>query len=441
VIDIIPPDIYYTSEELPTTGDEFIIEAYAEDNYQVMDFYLEYWMDFDYHVNITFKGSHRITAPSNGENLYCIFTALDEAGNLRSIRITLDIIDNDAPIIDDKVPKPTTGDEFSFDFTVSDNVAIILTTLEYWFDNEEPVKIDSIESNKKHTTTAPTYSKILHYTIITKDIGGNYAIVSEIVNVIDNDPPSITDHSFQSGSNVEFKADVNDNIELDKVLVNYWYEDGIINAIELQLLNGYYFGQISLPDNIEKLYYVIVANDTSDNWGNSDEVDLDFAIQEQFSPSAESNMESSWIIIFIIIIIVIIGLIGVVYPFFKRSKRRAETQEEPSQVQAGQYKLVNDKTLPIIPTVKAQPEPSLIPTTKPTIQPATISQVVKAPQISTPATNTPQLPPHTPPETHVTTPIELKPTIQPPIQNNQVVNNPVPTIAQSIDNNNQGGVA
>jgi parallel beta-helix repeat protein len=325
IIDVIPPEIYYLSSEAPTTGDEFVVMAKAQDNIKVVTFYLEYWFDSGYHFQVLFNESLRITTPPDGRNFNYIFTAIDSSDNLKILENVIKVIDNDQPIINDKVPSATTGDEVTFNFKIIENIGVINTYIEYRFDDGEPERFDFGESSRiyLHSIIAPNNSKELKYTIFAEDRFENIAEITRDIEVIDNDAPLIFDYSKKSGPSYGFSAKVTDNIEVSSVIVNYWYEDGIIKIKNLELKNGNYEGEISLPTNTDNVHYVITANDTSDNWGTSNDKEIQISSQRG-SPLNKFGSAASWIVLLIIVLIII----GLCVVFYSSSKRKATNQDQ-----------------------------------------------------------------------------------------------------------------
>ncbi len=327
VIDVIPPEILYLSNEAPTTDDEFEVKAIAQDNIKVEVVYLEYWFDLDEHLNVSFNDTLSINAPFYAKKLNIIFTAFDSSFNVRVLKLKIDVLDNDPPEIEEQVPKPTTGDYFEFNIKINENIKIKFINLEYQFDDNEPVIINFTNAIRIFSVVAPNNSKLLTYSILALDASGNSKLIERNISVIDNDSPWIIDRSYQTGATFLFHAKVDDNIEVSDVVVSYWYENGVINTVELQYMDDIYQGKISIPDNENKMYYVILANDTSENIRITDEKEKGMSIQEQIEPLAIFEEDSYLIILLIIILIIIIGLLLVLYPYSK--KKGAENDLQP----------------------------------------------------------------------------------------------------------------
>ncbi|WP_455392586.1 right-handed parallel beta-helix repeat-containing protein [[Eubacterium] cellulosolvens] len=329
VIDIIPPEISYLSKEVPTTGDKFVLLADAHDNILVETFNLEYWFDSGYHFKLLFNDSLEIITPDDAIEFNYIFTATDTSGNLKVMKNSLDVIDNDQPVINDIIPTATTGDEVTICFKIFDNIEIRKTYLEYSFDGEENRRINLVSRGRVNSVGifAPNNSKELTYTIFSIDDSENIANVTRNIEVSDNDAPVVFDSSNQSGSNFKFSARVVDNLEISSVKVNYWFDDGIIKIEDLQLNNGLYTGQISLPEDEDSIYYVISANDTANNWGFTNEYEKGLSVQKQISLFTNFENGNSWYILLIIVLIII----GIVVIFYSSSKRKSTKWEQDSQ--------------------------------------------------------------------------------------------------------------
>ena len=326
VIDVIPPEIFDQTEDTPTTGDDFKIKAYAEDNIMVEHFHLEYWFDNNNHKNITFIKNLTLSVPIDAKRFIYIFTAVDLSGNIQVLKTHLYVIDNDPPIIADILPEPTTGDFFELSANIIDNIKVSKSYLEYWFDEE---KHNIIDFNGSHLMVAPYNSKKLHYIIQAIDISENLAFIRRDIDIIDNDPPTIIDQSSKSKSDSIYKiiADVKDNIKVSEVRVGYRFENGETKNISLINEEGLYKGTISIPLNIEKIYYTIFAVDISDNKNETKEKEIIFPKYEQSSTSTTLKERIYWFELILIIIIIIVGLVTYIY-MNKKSQQKSQQQNK-----------------------------------------------------------------------------------------------------------------
>jgi parallel beta-helix repeat protein len=331
VKDIIPPDIFDLTEKTPKTGDTFEIKAFAKDNIKLELLYLEYWFDDGQHVlnnlEMNFEdGSYElpVEVPLDAKTLDYIITAEDASNNIAQDNNSLPVMDIIPPTITDLTQgKPTTGEQFFIKGYAEDNIGIESLYLEYWFDLDDHLNVSFTES---HLVNVPGNAKELHYIFFVMDINENSANLMKELNVIDNDKPVITDYSLKYQEGFKFSAKVEDNIKVDEVYVNYWDENGNNITKPLQLKNGLYELMISIPNSTEKLYYNILAVDTSDNFKFSDEKTIEFEIPmhelEQSEPesspqSKRSNRSAYWVIYLIIILIILIIAAVVVYSYYR----------------------------------------------------------------------------------------------------------------------------
>ena len=74
-----------------------------------------------------------IIIPSNATKIHYIISAADNSNNWKTVsNNSFEIIDNDAPIIiDHSLKKLTTGENYTFNFTINDNINISKVNLEY----------------------------------------------------------------------------------------------------------------------------------------------------------------------------------------------------------------------------------------------------------------------------------------------------------------------
>ena len=84
------------------------------------------------------------------------------------------------------------GDEFIFDFQITDNVELADATLEYWFDSEMHENI-TLPENHKFKITIPIDVYKLQAIVTALDTTNNLKQLRIVKWVIDNDPPKIDD--------------------------------------------------------------------------------------------------------------------------------------------------------------------------------------------------------------------------------------------------------
>jgi hypothetical protein len=194
------------------------------------------------------------------------------------LKAFMDFYDDDPPFFgSDSTPKyGSTGDQFTFMISVSDNIGVSFVCVEYWFGNgwhrsremAGPVIFTSTITIPSHSTSP------LHYIIYAKDIVG---ILNEtqLKNVIikDNDKPLLkndsTQNSGKTGGTFVFKLEVYDNIAIGEVWIEYWFGNGVHENITLSGMYPFNYSIIIPTDNIDDLNYIFHFNDTSGNWNQT----------------------------------------------------------------------------------------------------------------------------------------------------------------------------
>ncbi len=291
-----------TSDAVATTGDEFRFEVEVADNIEIADVRVEYWFGSEPHNNVSMEGDGSylltiVTTMSSLEPLHYIFHSIDTAGNWNhTSQVNLDLIDNDLPVFltDYSDESATTGDEFTFDIDIIDNIEISGAYVEYWFsDGDHQNESMEIENTNTLTITIPSDSlDELHYIFRTVDSSGNWNHTDEKeIEVTDNDGPVLIsgetpDEAF-TGDDFLIKVTAEDNIFVEMVEVVWRFgTEGGENSTELELDSGYYEYPISIPiDSIDPLIYKLLITDTSGNTYESDETTI--TVTDTISPTVD----------------------------------------------------------------------------------------------------------------------------------------------------------
>jgi parallel beta-helix repeat protein len=266
VIDIIPPTIIDQTKGTPTTGDEFEIKASITDNIAVSTVQLEYWYDGYDPKTAEFSSSHTITIPADGKRLYYQLQTVDKADKESTLDNDLLIVDNDEPFILDNTAQPTTGDEFEFKITISDNINILSSYIEYWFDDGEHTNV-TYQGNIEHSTFVPSNVIVLYYSLFAEDGNENTMRLNKELPVVDNDEPVIIDSSSEiatTGDRFNITTYIKDNTFLLEINLEYRFFEQLLTS-GLEFFNGSYIMNITVPHNASELYYSITAMDSSGN--------------------------------------------------------------------------------------------------------------------------------------------------------------------------------
>ena len=225
-------------------------------------------------INITSLSSSGIS----GLNLYEVGVTNETAYVPLSVNNGSVQVDASAPLIVDNSPSSgDTGDLFTFNATVTDNVDSPdeLTVMVDWshgsFGNNESMV--NVGGNYFETTIVLDSNSIsdMTYTIFAQDTLGNSITTSQTyVSVSDNDNPSIdadnSDSSGTTGDAFDFNVTVSDNIGVDSANVS-WSHGGLGGNLALNDDgDGTFSGSIILDDSLDNVVYQVQVNDTSSNF-------------------------------------------------------------------------------------------------------------------------------------------------------------------------------
>jgi len=281
--EFIPPSFGVDSTPtMGTTGDPFTFNINIRDNVEVNDTYVEYWFGtgtpISSNLDVSFgKYTHSITIPSDStEGLHYVFHANDLDGNWnQTIEKSVIISDNDAPVFgeDSSDTSGSTGDQFDFIVTFSDNLGVAKVNVEYWFGTGS-YDISEMTGSGTYSSTIDIpigSTESLHYLFNAYDGADNIAKTDQIdIEIIDNDLPTLVEDTSDAygttGDDFEFILDINDNIGIDEAWVEYWFGDG--DHINSSMNgDGPFDLSISIPiDSLSDLNYIFHFNDTSGNW-------------------------------------------------------------------------------------------------------------------------------------------------------------------------------
>ena len=287
----------------PTTGETATVYVNVTDNVQVdnttvMIHYRDQ-SDVSYttasmtHVSAD-QYSYTNTIGSYWTRIYFYFTADDTAGNSGQTSLMfVDVSDNDDPtfVSDDSDPVAYTGDPFTFNITMNDNVGIDYAYVEYWFGtgshNIRSLTIHGSglgdDQNGMATITIPYYSTdSLNYFYNFRDANGNWwasgPSANVTVSVLDNKAPDILDVQWwdaYTGDAFYFSIELYDNIDgygLKEAYVLWSYAGDWSNAVNLTLsynnVNDMWESSsfnVNL-NSLDPITYYVMASDQGGNW-------------------------------------------------------------------------------------------------------------------------------------------------------------------------------
>ena len=164
----------------------------------------------------------------------------------------------------------TTGDEFHFNISASDNYDVDSVSVE-WDHGESGENLPLTMSGVYWTGSITLEHSIesLHYVVHITDVFSN-EYVSEIqeIQVVDNDLPTLivdeTPGEGTTGDDVMFNIRASDNIGVEQVFVE-WFQEETNGMISLDMSGGFWFGNITLTHRLEDFVYKLGIADAAGN--------------------------------------------------------------------------------------------------------------------------------------------------------------------------------
>ncbi len=284
------------------TGAPYDFNFTLEDNIAVANAHLVYWYGTDAPVNETLTetdGNHLFTTTpplSSTQTLHYYVTSVDDAGNwMMGQTINIPIIDNIAPsgFNDLSDAAATTGDLFTFEADVSDNVGVDEVHVVYWYGSGTPVNA-TLDSNATYamSTDVPHALDVLQYYFAVVDESENWLVTDQVnVTVTDNDAPVLTDLSDDegyTGYDFTFEFNASDNIGLENLYLEYWFGTETPVNVIMNESTGYSLVLSIEGNQTGNLAYTVLVEDTSGNSYSQDEVTV--PIRMSFSQADLQDM-------------------------------------------------------------------------------------------------------------------------------------------------------
>jgi len=301
--DDTPPSIddFTESFGIPTTGDPFQFLANVSDDFRVIEVRIDYEIGAPPFIEInTFMDPMATNSRGNGTYIYNLtlptnFTgtipytimAKDTAANLRSVQGTVNVTDNDLPILslDESDKAATTGDPIMLKINVTDNVWVSKVHVTYWYGTSAV-----INRTMNAATVDPKgngdYSLMIilpvdfvgtfNYAFKAKDTWGLWNATSTVqIEAMDDNPPTVgPDRSHAMGDD-KFILEVNasDNVGVVDVWVVYQFDEMVPLNVSMDPLsidgtgNGTYGNvEVTIPtDQQVTLDYLLYAMDAAGN--------------------------------------------------------------------------------------------------------------------------------------------------------------------------------
>ncbi len=171
---------------------------------------------------------------------------------------------------------PYTGKYYFVNTTITHKINIKSINILYWFTNNNIENISMYKILQENSTSywsckifINKSSTELNY-LIKLFLADNINYTSEIYKIKVNDiiKPSIkdfTNKNIKAGEILYINLNIVDNLYVNNVILKYWYENEVAESVTL-IGNVNYSWKYLIPNSlINQLYYIIIAEDNSEN--------------------------------------------------------------------------------------------------------------------------------------------------------------------------------
>ncbi len=262
-----------------TTGEDLTFSVVVNDNIDVSAVNVEYWFGLGYHLNreMTGDGTYSFSIPvplNSNDTLHYLFHTSDPSGNeFSSMMKSVMVMDNDLPVVGDDLSSDscTTGDEFTFNVEVMDNIEVMEVHVDFWF------------NSGMHTTVMMTGSGVysyafqipssmtgdMFYVFMVADTSGNWVNTTMVeIAVVDNDDPILisdrTSASATTGEDLDLIVSYSDNVGITSAIAEFWFGTGTHQTGDFDLGTG----ELAIPipsSSTSTLHYILHFMDAAGN--------------------------------------------------------------------------------------------------------------------------------------------------------------------------------
>ena len=279
----LPVLITDSTQESPTTGEDFLFSARFTDNMNMAFARVGYAFDSSNFFNFSLVNENstlwtfRIKINSRATNLTYFFYFEDEANNKNHTSSkTIPVRDNDVPVYltDQTSGSTTTGEGITFFLMAADNIEVTSAYVNYTFDN---ISFTNESLEKKNEMSfrlnidVPMSALFLRYVYCISDEALNLNVSSaRIIVVHDNQHPFLVTDSTSTtpttGDPFTFSAILRDNVGIFSAYVNYSFHETVPQVIMLDHGgDGVWTGIVTIPSDSTVMDYFICFMDFSGN--------------------------------------------------------------------------------------------------------------------------------------------------------------------------------
>ncbi len=262
-----------------TTGEDLTFSVVVTDNIGVSSARVEYWFGLGYHLNreMTGSGTYSFSIPvplNSNDTLYYLFHVSDPSGNeFSSMMKNVMVMDNDLPVVGDDLSSEscTTGDEFTFNVEVMDNIEVMEVNVDFWFNSGVHTTVMMTGSGVySYTFQIPTsMTGDMFYMFMVADTSGNWVNTTMVdIAVVDNDDPILitdrTSASATTGEDLDLMVSYSDNVGITSAVAEFWFGTGTHQTGDFDLGTGEF--AIPIPSSsTSTLHYILHFMDAAGN--------------------------------------------------------------------------------------------------------------------------------------------------------------------------------
>ena len=297
ITDTLLADIFDSTIGIPATSSLFTIDAVVIDNIDTGTIYLNYlfldsgstyiWQNISMNDLGGNNYDYALSIPADALWLQYNISAVDTSGNWNeSGIITRSISDTIIPdIFDITIGMPSTGIDYTLIAQVTDNINVSISHVNFQFENSDwtspwyNLTMTYIGGDDfSYTVPIQDNSTLFRYYFSASDNSSNWnsSLIDEpiVADIIIPEITGLNSSIPETSENYAITANVSDNIDVDEVHVFYYFNtiSGNTSAVNISMNytgDGNYVYNISLPEDALFLCYNISANDTSNNWNES----------------------------------------------------------------------------------------------------------------------------------------------------------------------------
>ena len=187
--------------------------------------------------------------------------------------------DDEPPImVADNTPSTgTTGDLFEFSVNITDNVGIVLTYVNFTFDDSLYYNITMIYAggdNWNKMTTISSSARFVHYIFFAWDAAGNMNTTQiKTITIIDNDVPyfdyELSEGTPTTGDEYTVIMGCSDNVDdMNEMDVSLWYAFNGVPSYFTNMIysDGNFTKTITIAHDATYIDYAFNISDSSGNW-------------------------------------------------------------------------------------------------------------------------------------------------------------------------------